>query len=259
MAIKSVEVCIVSVRGPRDEDPRIGPSRCTLGLNDHLRRDVRERPGRRLPVAHGDQPLVEERSGVVDVIDDRRDELCVSHPPEPFVALRAIGRDSDGVAANRPQHVFMQQVRRLVGALEASDLTKVAGDHHGSNGLRDGRSRTGMTSDLGVAEAVNRERWLDVLSRAAAHDDVMGARGAQVGGVELLLVDRLGVAKVDASPNRKAGRAESKSSSDVGAEVDDEASVRRCEHVLRRSNLEDPHRRVHGKRQFDVVRPRADR
>ena len=116
MAIESVEVCIVSVRGPRDEDPRIGPSRCTVGLDDHLRRDVRERTGRRLPVADGDQPLVEERSGVVDVIDDRCDELRVGHPPEPFVALWAIGRDSDGVAANRPQHVVMQQVRRLVEA-----------------------------------------------------------------------------------------------------------------------------------------------
>ena len=117
MAIESVEVCIVTVHGPRDEDPSIGPSRCTVDLDDHLRRDVRERTGSRLPVADGDQPLVEERSGVVDVIDDRRDELRVGHPPESLVALWAIGWDGDGVAANRPQHVVVQPVRRLVGAL----------------------------------------------------------------------------------------------------------------------------------------------
>ena len=123
---------------PRGRGPRHRPSR--------VRRRRRPRawgatsgkaPLADCPSRTAEEPLIEERAAVEEVGDGGCDELCVRHPAEPLVALRAVGRQADGVAPDRADDVLVEPVRGLVGALERPDATEVAGEHDGAHRLAD--------------------------------------------------------------------------------------------------------------------------
>ncbi len=67
------------------------------------------------------QPVAEEVLDVEEVGRGGCEDCDITCPAEPLVALRAVGRHIEEVAAGAPDHVAVELVEQLVGALELAD------------------------------------------------------------------------------------------------------------------------------------------
>ena len=141
------------------------------------------------------EPVAEESVGIEEEGGGRREDRDVTGPAQPLVALRAVGRHVEEVAALAPDHIAVQLIEHRVGALELADPLQVGGDDDGDQGVRG--QLAGPSGDLGVAEAVEREGRLEEVLPAAQDQLVGGLRAAQRADAELAVLQHLGVAQRD--------------------------------------------------------------
>src|SRR5581483_5813119 len=114
---------------------------------------------------------------------------------QPLVALRAVGRHVEKVAAHAPDHVLMEALQQRVRALEPTAPLEV--------GVADDRDHVagpelaGPTVHLDVPEAVEREARLPGFRRLAATERVLvgGSGQAEGPGAKLAVLEHLGVAQ----------------------------------------------------------------
>ena len=118
-------------------------------------------PRRQLGVGHVIEPLGEERGDVAVVAGGAGEDLGVAEPAEPLVALRAVGRHADEVAALAPVDVAEQLVEPGLRGLEGAGGAGCRSARRGPR-CRPGRVAR-VAGDLGVAEAVEREPRLEHL------------------------------------------------------------------------------------------------
>ena len=85
----------------------------------------------RLLVREVAQPRREEPVAVVEEARGRREDLDVAGPAEALVALRAVGRDRQEVAAHAPHDVLVQALDERVGCLEPARAGHVGVQHDG--------------------------------------------------------------------------------------------------------------------------------
>ena len=140
------------------------------------------------------QPRGEEAPAVVEERRRRCEHLDVAGPAEPLVALRAVGRQVDEVAAHAPADVLVEPVEPVVRAVERAGRRHVAVTDDGLDRVRGQLSRPAV--DLDVPEPVDRERRLVRLDVTAGEDVRVGRRGlAQRPGRQLAVLEHLGVAE----------------------------------------------------------------
>ncbi len=185
---------------------------------DHVRDHEGHHPvGRALLGVKITEPVAEEPAGIEKEDRGRGEDRQVAGPAQPLVALRAVGRHVDEVAALPPDHVAVQLIEHRVGALEFSDALQLRGDDDGDQGVR--RQLAGPAGDLGITEAVEGERRLEEVL-ATAQDQLVGAlRGAQRADAELAVLQHLGVSQRDGLATLTADR-ELQPANEILAEVD---------------------------------------
>src|SRR5665647_1968277 len=158
----------------------------------------------------------------------------VAGPAEPLVALRAVGRHVDEVAALAPDHVAVELVEHLVRALEVPDPVQLGVHDHCAESVSVDLARPAV--DLGIAEAVERLRRLE--------DVIATGRGVRVGRLgrseraraQLLVLEHLSVTDRD----RRACRGvepHSDPADEVLAEVDYRPAAGGGPDLLRRDLL----------------------
>ena len=122
MPLDDSSVAIDAKEGPGTDDAGIGPSRAKTLARFAMAHGVRavirigtEAALRFFDVVH---PFCEE-GGDIGVVTGGADiNLRVTHPAEPFVALRAVGGQFNEIGALRPANVAKELVHDLVGAGE---------------------------------------------------------------------------------------------------------------------------------------------
>ena len=96
--------------GIRYDDARIAPCGAAPADHAHLRDDVRVHPVLCLRVARVLEPLVEEAVHIGIVGGGAAECLRVARPAQTLIALRAVGRDGEVIAALSPKNVGNQPV-----------------------------------------------------------------------------------------------------------------------------------------------------
>jgi hypothetical protein len=135
-------------------------------------------------------PYIEEERG------RRREHLDVARPAETFIALRAVGRHVQEVAAQPPHDVLVQFVHERVRGVEPAGALHVAVHH-------DGRDVGGVdiarpAVDLRVSEAMEGELRLPFLdARSRERVAVRRGGGAQRTRAEFAVLEDLRVAQRD--------------------------------------------------------------
>ena len=168
VALEDPHVAVALVDHPRDDHPGVRPGGRTVALERQPRRDVGIRALRRLGVEDVVAPFGDEGGDVHVERRARQEHLRVGQPAEPLVALRAVRRDRQEVAALAPCDVAPQAVDHVARALEPPRPRRVRVDHAARDGLQRGRFR--QPRDLDVAEPVEGEARLEDLAAAAAQD-----------------------------------------------------------------------------------------
>ena len=116
------------VEHPRHDHRGVAPGRRggVSGRRQHMsgRRTARRRPGVLLGGEVGSQDA-RKPAHVVEEAGGGREHLDVAGPAQPLVALRAVGRDVEEVAAHAPDDVLVQPVEQRVGALEPAGALHV--------------------------------------------------------------------------------------------------------------------------------------
>ncbi len=171
---EQLDVAEPLVQHPRHDDRGIAPRRRRQHREEELDpRDVR-RHGAELALLGGEvlQPRGEEAPAVVEERRRRCEHLDVSGPAEPLVALRAVRRQIDEVAAHAPADVLVQLVEPVVRAVERAGRRHVAVADDGLDRVRG--QVAGPAVDLDVAEPVDRERRLVRLDVPAGEDVAVG-------------------------------------------------------------------------------------
>ena len=125
VALDQPQVAVAAPRDPRHDDPGVRPRRRAVALEREPRRDVGVRALGRLRVEHVVAPLGQERGDVHVQRRGGHEHLRVGEPAEPLVALRAVGRHRDEVAALAPVDVPPELVDHVVGALEPAAAGRV--------------------------------------------------------------------------------------------------------------------------------------
>ena len=125
-------------RAPTAPTPRVAPDRRGVhrrqaGRRRHPLEHVRDDEGHEavgvlLLDVEVDQPVGQEVGDVVEVRRRRGEHREVAGPAEPLVALRAVGRYVEEVAAQPPHHVAVQLGEQRVGALEGAGAAQVGVD-----------------------------------------------------------------------------------------------------------------------------------
>ena len=111
-----------------------------LACAEHVRHDERHDAAARLLLEREvAQPRVEEAAHVVEEARGRREHLDVAGPAQPLVALRAVGREVEEVAAHAPHDVLVQLVDERVRGVEPAGALHVAVQHDGGH-RRPGRT-----------------------------------------------------------------------------------------------------------------------
>ena len=90
----------------------------------------------RCSAARSTQPVPQEVRDIEEERGGRREDGDVAGPAEPLVALRAVGRHVEEVAAQAPDDVAVQLVEQLVGALELADPPQVGVRPRRRRGIR---------------------------------------------------------------------------------------------------------------------------
>ncbi len=193
-----------------------------------------------LRVGHVIEPLGEERGDVPVVAGGAREDLGVAQPAEPLIALRAVGRHADEVAALAPVDVAEQLAEPGRRALEGAG-GRYVGVHHPGHDVARPRL-AGIAGDLGVPEPVQREAGFEDL-RAARGEELVGLPGgAQVVGVEAAAGGQhLTVPDTHAGPGRPV-HTDPQPAGQVLAEVGDVPPGAVRGHAHRRDLLDHPDR-----------------
>ena len=168
VALEDPHIAVAAIHRPRHDDGPVRPARRPVALDHEPRGDIGIGAFRGLPVEDVVAPLGHEGRDVHVVCGGGEEHLGVAHPAQPLVALRAVGRDRDEVAALAPGDVPPQLVDHLVGALEPTSPGRVR--VHDAAGDRVERRRVGIAGHLDVAEAVEGEARLPDLLAVAAQD-----------------------------------------------------------------------------------------
>ena len=237
----------VDVGGPRDDRRGVAPCGGAVaaavdpplhGLGDgegHAAEVVLLQPD------HVPDELVEERRAVVVEARGAAEGLDVARPAEALVALRAVGRHVEEVAALAPDGVEEEAVQLLVSGLDVSGARQVRVDHEPAEVLRIG-VRDALEAD--VAEAEEREmRAHGLADLAGGGVDELCAGAAEVVAEEVAVgVEDL--ARLEAP--RRAGRRAVHDLDPAGhllAEVEDDLALRRADDVGLFQNLRHADRR----------------
>ena len=186
------------------------------------------------------QPVAEEALGVEQVDRGRRERRQVTGPAQPLVALGAVGRHVDEVPPGTPDHIAVQPVEQVVGALEGADPLEVGGDHHGRQIV--GGQVPGPTVDLQVTEPVEGEGRLEDVLAPAQGEPVGGLGRAQRARAQLVVLEHLRVPEGDHRPGRTLD-GEPHPADQVLTEVDQRLPARRGPDPLRRPLVDPAHRR----------------
>ena len=197
VAGKQVFVAVSTVKFPRADDRCVAPCGGNFGSSaGHFRHNAVNAAVRVLLRHHIVQPFRKEPFDII--IDSRRadKDLRVAQPTEPFVALRAVGRNVDEVAPLSPERVPVQAVDLLVPAEEETGLFHVGADRHGDKVFGADLLSGGEFIDPDVAVTLKGEMRLEDARRAVQHIGVAAFGKLQIFGVEVALaVERFGVGK----------------------------------------------------------------
>ena len=126
--------------------------------------------------ARSSQPRGQHAGAVEEERRGRGEDLDVAGPAESLVALRAVGRDVDEVAAHAPDDVLVQAVDELVRASRTSRCARCRCGTPGDDAAVRRRRVARPAVDLGVAEAVEGEPRLPLLAALAAGERVVVGR-----------------------------------------------------------------------------------
>ena len=129
LALEQAPIAVREVHRPGNDDGDVGPAGGAREPNGVPAEGIRNYPGdtaaRVLIGRHIRQPLREE---TIDVHVERgcpREHLGVPRPAESLVALRAVSRHIEKVAALSPDDVALQLIEERVRGDEASRLREV--------------------------------------------------------------------------------------------------------------------------------------
>ena len=125
VALDEAEIAVAAPGDPRHDHAGVGPRGRAVALEHQPRRDVGVRAVGRLGVEDVVTPLGDERADVHVERRGGKEDLRVGEPAEPLVALRAVGRHGDEVAALAPVDVVPELVDQLVRALEPAAARRV--------------------------------------------------------------------------------------------------------------------------------------
>jgi hypothetical protein len=193
------------------------------------------------------QPGAEEPGGVVQIRSRRREHLDVTGPAEPLVALRAVDRHVEEVAAHRPDDVVVEPVEQRVRGGEPTGAAEVSANH---DGFQVGRRQVGHAVQLGVAETVEGQRRLEQLLLVAGDKVGVGGLGAaQREGGQLSALQHLGVPDGHGRPGSEPAHGDPGPADEVLPEIDQRAASRRLPYLPCGDHLGDPHRGSSGRDQ----------
>ena len=204
-----------------------------------------------------DQPRGQKAVALVQVAGGRGKDLNVAGPPEPLVALRAVGRKVQEVAPHAPDDVVMQPVDQRVRALEPPGPFHVTVDHDRGDVRR--IERAGPPLHLDVPEAVEGEPRLPHLFSVTGQGvAVGGGRPPQRADGQFAVLEHLGMTELDrvALGTRDA---DADPSHQVLSEVEDGAATGGCDDLAHREFLDRPGHRADAGRGNDARRRHADR
>ena len=172
-------VAIGIIHDPGNNDARIAPHRVRLPLRP-FGRNTRIRALRSLGVVHVHRPFGKETRHIRIERRRGREHLRVAHPAHALVALWAIRRDADVIAALAPADVGIELVQVSAGRFPRASRRRIGAHHHPANIVR--REFTGIAVDLRVPKTVKSEmRFKSFGIRAAFHNKrIEGNRAAQI-------------------------------------------------------------------------------
>ena len=129
LALEDSSVAIREVHRPGNDDRGVGPARGAREACRVAAQWIRNHPGytaaRVLIRRHIRQPLREETGDVHVERGSAREHLGISRPSETLVALRAVSRHVEKIAALTPDDVAMQLVEQRVRGHETPCLREV--------------------------------------------------------------------------------------------------------------------------------------
>ena len=244
LVAQQLQVAELLPQGPGHQDRGIAPHRS----GPHRREPEIDRRHEHRNVAGGVvlggevvEPRAQEVLAVVEERGGRGEHGEIPGPPEPLVALRAIGRNADEVAPHAPPDVLVEPVQRRVRAREGASRFEVRVADDRRDALRTELTRP--TRHLGVPEAVHGEGRLVGLRSATGEHVAVGGRGAaQRPRAQLAVLQHFGVAKRYLGA-RRPGHRDPNPAGDVLAEVHEGGSARRIEDGDRRQLVNPAHRR----------------
>ena len=223
LALEQAPVAIRQVHRPGNDDGDIGPTGGAREVGrvtaQWIRNHPRDTAAGILIGRHIGQPLREEAGDVHVERGSPREHLGISRPAETLVALRAVRRHVEKIAALTPDDVPLQLVEQRVRGYETPRLREIGRDRDARDG---GRIRwSGKSSDGHVPKAMECEVRLVHFSTVPAECVAVRLSGcAQVGGVEIALpVEHLAEAQRDGRTGRSAD-AETRPAGEVLAEVE---------------------------------------
>ena len=170
VALDDTRVAIRTVDRPRHDNASVTPGRSAPPQVDEFRtsqqgRHIGKGTFGGLGVLDVDHPFLEEGGDVHVERGGADEDLSVPHPTEALVALRAVGRHAQEVAALAPDDVLLELVDQRAGALEGPARRRGGVDYAARD--RTGLRLTRIARNLDVAEAVEREtRLVDLLALA---------------------------------------------------------------------------------------------
>ena len=249
LPLEQARVTVGEVQVPRDDRGGVGPGGRSPGelvrLAQHVGHHVGDAALLVLVGRDVGQPLGEEPGHVHVEARGVGEGLGVPGPPQPLVALRAVGRHVEEVALLPPLDVVLELVQQRVRGGELPGHRHVGVDDDAGQAVE--RRLAGPARDRHVAEALEGEVRLVPLFRPALED--VGhelLRRPQVGRVEVSgLVEHLGVAQGHRRP-RGAAHLQPHVAHHVLAHVEDRLAGRRLEDLDRPDLLDPPDRRPRG-------------
>ena len=155
------------VQHPRHDGRGVAPRGGGARGAEHVRHDERDDAAFALLLEREvAQPRVEESAHVVEEARRRREDLDVARPAEALVALRAVGRHVEEVAAQPPHDVLVQLVRPARSDVSNQPVRSMS--LWITTAVDRGRVELARPArHLGVAEAVESELGLPLLEPAA--------------------------------------------------------------------------------------------
>ena len=177
-------VAILEIKLPGDDDAGLHPAHGTPALRGTLRRnadighEIRIAAVLGLAVAERMEPAGEEGIDVHVVGGGAHEHLRITHPAETLVALRAVGRNREEVAALAPDDVLVEPVHVGIRRLKAAQLPA----HRFQHETFHIRQRQGLVEavDFNVTESVESEMGLEHFHASAMADIMVRCQGATI-------------------------------------------------------------------------------